>query len=251
MGLGARVLERPEVWLLGLVAAFSVGVAKAGFAGTGLLSVAIFTHLFGARAQAGLALPLLILADLIVYPAFRKYGSWRDVWRLLPAALAGVAVGYYLLGTVPEVVARRIIGVVILVLLALQSLRFLKPGVLERMAEHRAFGTSAGVAGGLTTMLANAAGPVIQLYLLSRRIPKMDLIGIGARFFLLINLIKVPLNQHLGLITKETLLYNLGLAPGIVLGVWAGKGLLQKVPQRVFEWMVVGFAALAAVRMLM
>ncbi|MEM1085743.1 MAG: sulfite exporter TauE/SafE family protein [Verrucomicrobiota bacterium] len=244
------MLEGPWELSLALFAAFCIGISKAGFSGTSLLAVAIFSHLYGAKAQAGLALPLLIMADLIVYPAFRKHGSWKDVWRFLPAALVGLMIGWWLLGNVSELLAKRIIGVAILMMLALQGLRAWKPGVLEKMADHHAFGTGAGVAGGVTTMLANAAGPVIQLYLLSRRLPKMEMIGIGARFFLLINLIKVPINGQLNLITSETLIENLKLAPAIVVGIYLGKWLLQKVPQRAFEWMILGFAALAAVRML-
>jgi uncharacterized membrane protein YfcA len=244
------VLDGPWELALALLAAFCVGVSKAGFSGTSLLGVALFTHLYGAKAQAGMALPLLILADIIVYPAFRKHGSWKDVWRLLPAALVGLAIGWWLLGNVSELVARRTIGVAILLMLVLQGLRALKPGVLEKVADHHAFGTGAGVAGGVTTMLANAAGPVIQLYLLSRRLPKMEMIGIGARFFLLINLIKVPINGQLNLINRETLMENLKLAPGIVAGIFIGKWLLLKVPQRAFEWMILVFAAMAAVRML-
>lgn len=239
-----------DEWLLALLAAFCIGISKSGFSGTSLIAVAIFTGLFGAKQQAGMALPLLILADLFVYPAFRKHGNWRDVWRLLPATLGGLAVGWWLLGHVEERVARRIIGGLILGLLALQSLRALRPVVLERIAAHRAFGTGAGVAAGVTTMLANAAGPVFQLYLLSRRMPKMEMIGTGARFFLLVNLIKVPLNRNLGLIDRDTLLTDLWLAPAIVAGILCGKALLHRVPQRAFEWLIIAFAALAAARML-
>ncbi len=244
------VLDGSEAWVLGLLATFTVGISKAGFSGASLLSVAIFTHLFGPKVQAGLALPLLIVADLIVYPAFRKHGSWSDVWRLLPAALVGVAIGWWGLAVLEKNLTERLIGVTILVMLGLLSVKLVHPVWLKRMADHRAFGTAAGVTGGATSALANAAGPIIQLYLLSRQIPKMELIGIGARFFLLINLIKVPLNRGLGLITAETLLTGLWLSPGIVAGVLAGKWLLKRVPQRAFEWMIVGFAALAAARML-
>lgn len=244
------VLGQPEFWILGLFATFSLGIAKTGLSGASLLSVAIFTHLFGAREQAGAVLPLLIFADLIVYPAFLKHGSWRDVWKLVPAALLGLAVGWWALGTIEEDVARRLIGTVILAMLALTAVKLRHPEWLKRMADHRAAGTTAGVVGGATSMLANAAGPVIQLYLLSRRLPKMELIGIGARFFLLINLLKLPLNRNLGLIHAETLKANLALAPGIVLGVFAGRWLIRRVPQRLFEWLVVVFAAIAAARML-
>lgn len=243
------MFEGGDAWGWAVFAAFCIGVSKAGFSGTSLLAVAVFSQLFGAREQAGLALPLLILADLIVYPAFRRHGSWSHVWRLLPATLVGVVLGWWLLGTVSDRAARWTIGGLILGMLALQSLRFIRPGLLPRMAAHRAFGTGAGMAAGVTTMLANAAGPVFQLYLLSRRMEKLEMIGIGARFFLLVNLIKLPLNRHLGLIDAETLAVNLSLAPGVVAGIAIGKWLLVRMPQRAFEWMIIGFAALAALRM--
>lgn len=98
-------------------------------------------------------------------------------------------------------------------------------------------------------MLANAAGPVIQLFLLSRRIPKMELIGISARFFLLINLLKVPLTAKLELITPQTLWFNLLLAPGVFVGVFVGKRIVQHIPQRWFERLVIGFALIAGARL--
>jgi uncharacterized membrane protein YfcA len=108
---------------------------------------------------------------------------------------------------------------------------------------------SAGVLGGFATMLANAAGPVIQLYLMARKVPKMELIGIGARFFLLINLIKVPLNARLALITQDSLMENLKLLPAVAVGILGGKWLLRHVPQAAFEWMIVGFSTIAGLRM--
>jgi uncharacterized membrane protein YfcA len=77
----------------------------------------------------------------------------------------------------------------------------------------------------------------------------MELIGIGARFFLLINLLKVPLNARLALITADSLWENARLLPAVVLGVFGGRWLIRHVPQAAFEWMVVGFAALAGMRM--
>jgi uncharacterized membrane protein YfcA len=233
------------------MAAFFIGVAKAGFTGTSLVSIVIFTGLFGARQQAGVALPLMILADLLVYPVFRRHGSWRDVWKLLPATLVGVAGGWWLMGQIDDETAKKIIGFLILALLALQVVRFVRPVMFQKLADHRSFGTGAGVMSGVTTMLANAAGPVFQLYMLSRNTPKMEMVGIGARFFLLINLIKLPLNQNLGSIRWETLVFGLWMAPAVVGGVWIGKKWLGRIPQKVFEWMIIGFAMIAALRMLL
>jgi len=238
-----------------MLAAFCIGMSKAGFSGMSLIAVFLMAELYGAVPSTGIMLPLLIAADLAVYPAFRKHGSWKPVWKLLPATLVGLAVGIWLLKVIlthqsSDQIARRVIGGCILGMVALQSLRAWKPDLAARMANSPVFGTAAGVTGGITTMLANAAGPVIQLYLLSRRIPKMELLGIGARFFLLINLIKVPLSGSFNLITRATLLDNLKCLPAIFAGIWVGKWLVQRVSQRIFEWMVIGFSLIVAVRLL-
>lgn len=245
------MLLDPGVYGLALLAAFCIGLSKAGFSGISMVAVVLLADIYGSKASVGLTLPLLIAADLIVYPAFMKHGSWRPVWKLLGPALLGIALGWWLLGMISETTARRVIGGCVLAMVGLQAFRRWRPVGFDRLAESRGFGLGAGVLGGFATMLANAAGPVIQLYLMARKVPKMELIGIGARFFLLINLIKVPLNAKLALITQESLLDNLKLLPAVAVGIFGGKWLLRHVPQAAFEWLVVIFATLAGLRMML
>ncbi len=237
-------------YLLALLAAFCIGLSKAGFSGISMVSVFLLADLYGAKASVGLALPLLIAADLMAWPVFMKHGSWRPVWRLLLPTLVGLGIGWWLLDWISEVGARRVIGCCVLLMVALQAWRTWQPERFDRWVTSRGFGMSAGIMGGFATMLANAAGPVIQLYLMARKIPKMELIGIGARFFLLINLLKVPLNARLALITPESLMENARIFPGVVLGIFGGRWLIRYVPQVAFEWMVVVFSTIAGFRLL-
>jgi uncharacterized membrane protein YfcA len=236
--------------LLALLAALCIGLSKSGFTGISMVAVVLLADLYGPKASVGLALPLLIAADLMAYPAFLKHGTWQPVWRLLGPTLVGLAVGWWMLGWIGDGAARRAIGGCVLLMVVLQLSRRRRPEVFDGWMESRAFGLGAGILGGFATMLANAAGPVIQLYLLARKVPKMELIGIGARFFLLINLIKVPLNARLALITQESLWENARLLPAVVLGVFGGKWLVRHLPQAAFEWMIVVFATLAGLRLL-
>lgn len=245
-----EMLNDPRVLAIALLAALCIGLSKAGFSGISMVAVVLLADIYGSKASVGLALPLLIAADLMAYPAFLKHGSWRPVWKLLGPALLGIALGWWVLGEISETTARRVIGGCVLVMVALQALRRWQAVAFDRLADSTGFGLGAGVLGGFATMLANAAGPVIQLYLMARKIPKMELIGIGARFFLLINLIKVPLNARLALITADSLLDNLRLLPAVAVGIFGGKWLLRHVPQVAFEWMIVIFATLAGLRMM-
>ncbi|MES2996588.1 MAG: sulfite exporter TauE/SafE family protein [Verrucomicrobiota bacterium] len=240
-----------EIHPLALFAALCIGLSKAGFSGVSLVAVAIFAELHGARRSVGLVLPMLIAADLLAWPAFRKHGSWQPVWRLLGPALIGMALGWWLMGMMDDSTARRAIGCCVLLMVVLHFFRKLRPDTVAAWVEKPGFHHSAGIVGGGATFLANAAGPVIQLYLATTRMPKMELVGVAARFFLLINLLKLPLNAQLALITRASLIENLKLLPAVVLGVFAGRWLVKKVPQPAFEWMIAVFATLAGLRLLL
>lgn len=241
--------DHATAWILVSVAAFCIGVSKAGFSGISLISVFILADLIGAKQSLGFALPMLILADLMVYPAFRKYASWKSVWLLTWPALVGMAVGVTVLGNVDNDTMRKVIGVIILVMSTIQLVSRINPEKFFAIACTRRFGFFCGTAGGVATVLANAAGPILQIYMVSRRMEKMELIGVGARFFLVINLLKLPLSAGLDLITPEGLLTNLILAPAIAAGVFGGHRLIKVISQKVFEMTVIAFAVVAGIRL--
>jgi len=231
------------------LAGLSVGLSKAGFGGVGVIQVYLMAELFG-KNSVGILLPMLVVADLMVFPAYRKHGSWGPVWRLLWPAILGMTVGFFLLDWLPENWAKPLIGMIILSMVLLQLVRGWRPEAFAVFAKSTGFGVGAGVVAGFATMVANAAGPVFQLFLISRRMPKMELVGIGVRFFLLVNLIKLPFTGGLGMTTADSLLFNLKLLPMIVMGVVVGKWLLVRVSQKWFERLVVAFAVLAGTKLL-
>ncbi len=231
------------------IAALCIGLSKAGFSGISLISVFILADTFGAKESLGIALPLLILADIIVYPAFRKYGSWKQVWPIFIPALVGLALGFYLLKDLPDALMRPVIGIIILCMALLQLLRTIYRERIEKMAHTKSFAFTAATSGGVATVLANAAGPIYQLYFLSISLPKMELIGICARFFLVINLIKLPFNASLNLINQETIIINLCLIPVLAIGIFTGKKILTKIPQKMFEHIVLITAIIAGCKL--
>ena len=50
------------------------------------------------------------------------------------------------------------------------------------------------------SLTANAAGPVMAVYLLLRRVQKMEFLGSNAWLFLIINVAKLPFSGALGLV---------------------------------------------------
>ncbi len=248
--LESALVESSLILVL-VVAAFCTGVSKAGFSGVSYISVFLLAETFGARESIGIALPMLVMADLVVYPSFREYGNWRSVWQFMWPALIGLALAFVVLQRFSNDSMRMVIGRIIISMVAMQSLRKWFPAGFKRVAHSTSFSVVAGVSGGIATALANAAGPIMQLFLLSREVPKLDMMGVSARFFLVINLIKLPMTASLQLTTWETLRWNLAVLPLIVLGIWLGKKVLHRVPQKAFEVLVVGFALVAGLKLLL
>ena len=237
-------------WLLAIVAAIGIGVAKAGFAGVSMVYVVIFAFLFGARESSGIVLTLLLLGDLAAIRLFRQHARWDYIRRMLPPACVGIVLGTLLMGRLDESAFRPTIGTIILVLTVLHLVRMARPGWLGSVPHARWFAWTMGILAGITSMLANASGPIIALYTLAVGLPKLEFVGTNAWFFMIINALKVPFSISLGLIHANTLLLNVALAPAIALGVWGGRWATHRVSQRTFETLLLAFAAIAALRLI-
>lgn len=240
----------PADWLLLVIGATGIGVSKSGLAGVSLVHVIVFAVVFGARASTGILLPLLIVGDVCAVWLVGRDVQWTLVARLLPPALAGVVVGWLLLNRLDEAAFRPLIGGIILALCAGQMVRLWRPELFGRVPHSRPFAVGMGVLTGVTTMLANAAGPVVALYLLAIDTPKGRLVATSAWFFLLLNIAKVPFSAGLGLIDASSLAVNASLAPCVVAGLALGRWIVRRLPQRTFDTVLLAFSGLAALRLI-
>jgi len=238
-------------WLLLALAAFGIGITKSGFSGVSLVHVLIFAYVFGAKASTGIVLPMLIAGDTIAMLMFGQHADWSYVRRMLPPAIVGVLGAWLLMDVMSEVYYRPTIGCIILGLAVLQILRMFREQWFIHVPHSRWFAWTMGILVGVTTMLANAAGPVFGLFLLAIGLPKKEFVGTAAWFFLLLNVIKIPFSWNLGLIRSDTLALNLLLLPGIYLGLVAGTAVAKRIRQRDFEAAIIVLAALAGMNLLL
>lgn len=240
----------PLQWLFAVLAAILVGVAKAGVSGIGILPVAIYAQLVPAKQASGLLLPLLIVGDVFAALSYRHHAQWRPLLRLVPWTAAGVVVGYFAMNRIDDRQAKVTIGVIIVVLAALQLWRRRSGAAPEPVTPSAATAAVFGILAGFTTLLANAAGPLMAIYLLAMRLPKLEFVGTAAMFFLVLNLFKVPFMADLGLINLGSLGTNLWLMPAVVAGVLLGRRIVAKLNQRWFENLSLALAVAAGVKLL-
>jgi uncharacterized membrane protein YfcA len=238
-------------WTLLALGAFSTGLSKTGIAGLGVLSVALFANALPARASTGALLPLLLCADLFGLAFFRKHASWPHLWKLFPWVILGVVAGYLALKHINSSQVQRLIGGI---LFAMVALHFWRKNQSDKLAAHLPhtwwFAALTGMLAGFTTMVANAAGPVMVLYLLAVGLPKLAFVGTGAWFFMLVNAFKVPFSVSLKLITPDSLLMDAALVIPMVPGALLGPVILRRLNQTAFEWMVLVLTVLASIRLM-
>jgi len=115
---------------------------------------------------------------------------------------------------------------------------------------HGSVAIGVGVLAGVVTLIANAAGPLMAVYLLTMRLPKMQYVGTTAMFFMLLNLFKVPFMADLGLITPASFAFNLYLLPAVLAGTLIGRWLLGRIDQKLFETLVLALSAIAGLLLL-
>lgn len=238
----------PWQWALAVLAALIVGISKAGIGGLGMLSVMLFALIMPAKQATGMVLPLLCFGDIVGASIYWRHAKWTHMWRLFPWTAAGVLIGYFALDLIDERQARLLIGGIVLGLVVLHLARRRGAG---HEAEHGAwFAPTIGVLAGFTTLVANAAGPLMVVYMLAMRLPKLDFVGTGAVFFLILNLFKVPFMVHLGLINSASFAINLWLAPLVLAGAWFGRKLVLKIDQRTFENIALALSVVAGLNLL-
>ena len=255
----------PLQWIFAALAAFLVGVSKSGIAGLSIFSVALFAHIFPSSKQAtGIVLPLLIIGDVVAVLAYRRHTQWSYLWKLFPFTAAGVVLGYFALGAISDRHARSMIGAIIVSLAVLSYWRRFGSLPAEGTSgtgssagsgattRRRSwiFAASVGVVAGFVTLIANAAGPLMAVYLVSMRLPKLEFVGTAAVFFMCLNLFKVPFMVNLGLITIHSVGLNLLLAPAVVSGIFAGRWLVARINQALFERLVLLLSAIAGILLL-
>ena len=242
-----------ETWQWGLAAAAALimGFSKTGMSGLGILAIPMMAVAFPARESTGIVLPMLICGDVLAVAYYRRDAVWGHLFKLIPWVIPGLLLGYMALGRINEPQMRIVLGGIVLAMIALQVVRARCGDWMENKLPHTWwFAAFMGLLAGFATMLANAAGPVMVVYLLAHGLPKKEFMGTGAWYFLIVNCLKVPLSANLGLVTPSTLTINACLIPVILVGGVLGILFITRIPQKTFEKAVLLIAALASVNLL-
>ncbi|QAY59186.1 sulfite exporter TauE/SafE family protein [Microbacterium protaetiae] len=239
-------------WGALVVGAAIIGLSKAALPGAATLAVALFAAVLPARQSTGTILLLLIVGDVFALWAYRRHADLRTLVRLAPAVIVGLVGGAVFLALASDTWVRRMIAVILLTVVAVTLIRRrAHTEAAERGPRaHRVAAAVYGSLGGFTTMVANAAGPVMSMYFIAGRFPIKAFLGTTAWFFAIVNVTKLPFSIGLGLITVEGLWIDLLLVPVVVAAAFFGRWIAGRISQKVFERVVIVLTIVGALYLL-
>ena len=229
-----------------------IGMSKTGVQGINVISIPLMALAFGAKESTGVILPMLCFADLIAVVYYRREAEWKYVFKLLPAAVAGFFLALYADTLMPLKYFGHLMAFCIF--LGLAVMLWTERGGLsvKRISSSWCYAPAFGLMGGFTTMIGNAAGPVMAVYLLSMRLPKLKFVGTNAWFFLVVNYLKIPLqvfawnNINLG-----SLAVDAAGVPFIFIGAYFGIKFVKRLPEAAFRKFIIAMTVLSTMAMLL
>lgn len=232
-------------WVLILLAAFIIGLAKAGLKGIEMMNVTIMAIVFGSKASTGLVLPLLCFADIMAVFYYKRHVQWSRFWKLIPWMMVGILLGVYVGKDLNEALFRKLMAIIIIITVVIMIVMEYRKAT--PIPDNKLFVISTGLAAGFTTMLGNLAGAFANIYFLAMRMTKNDFIGTAAWLFLVINLFKLPFQViYWKNITGATLQTDLWLIPALIAGFFAGLKIVAHIKDDSYRKVVIVLTFLGA-----
>jgi hypothetical protein len=232
-------------WILATLAAFVIGMSKAGIKGIAVINVTFMALAFGAKESTGMVVPLLILADIFAVIYYNRHTQWSYVFKVLPWMVFGLIIGVFIGKDLPESLFR--IGMAVIIIITVFMMYWWDRKKVKTVPTHWTFSGAIGILAGITTMVGNLAGAFSNIYFLAMRLPKNHFIGTAAWLFLIVNVLKLPFHFFVWkTITWESLILNVKLLPGIFLGFFVGIRIIKLINEEFFRKMILVLTALGA-----
>ncbi len=237
-------------WIMAGLAAFSLGLSKAGIKGISTIIVTIMAIVFGGKTSTGVLMPLLIVGDIFAIIYYKRHVQWKYIFRLAPFLITGILLGVWFGKDISEKIFKQFIaGIIILSVFIMIWWNQRKD---KKVPDSIWFSGFIGLSAGFTTMIGNLAGAFLNIYFLAMRLPKNEFIGTAAWLFFFVNLFKLPFHIFTWkTINLETLYINFYLLPAIALGLVFGIYFIKKINNEIFRKMILVLTIIGAIIILL
>ncbi|MCV0394254.1 MAG: sulfite exporter TauE/SafE family protein [Rhizobiaceae bacterium] len=219
----------PLFYLTAVPAVILVGLSKGGLGGAmALIGVPLMSLAMPPLQAAAVLLPILIVMDLVSLWTWRGRRDRTTLINLLPAAMAGIALGWLTASLVTADGVRLMVGLVAMAFFFMWVWRRFSSG--DGARPHGRFkGAFWGLISGFTSFVAHAGGPPYQVYALPLRQDPKLYTGTSVVFFAIVNAVKLVPYLALGQFDATNLGASAVLMPIAPLAILSGAWIVRRI----------------------
>jgi uncharacterized membrane protein YfcA len=229
--------------------AFLICFMKGAFGGGfSIIGIPLLSFVMDPVTAGGFLAPLFVAMDLFAL-RYWKPSTWSkpDLVLLLPGLVTGIGLGYLLL----RILDHRAIAIVMATItLIFVGLWLAGGGKVTIRPRSRPKAAAAGLASGITTMVAHSGGPPLAMYLLPLGLTKELYAGTTSLFFTVGNMLKAGPWLLIVHPTGQVWTLMAACVPAIPVGVWLGWRLHQRLDQGQVYRACYGLLFLVALKLL-
>ena len=236
MNLTQLVIADPLFYALAVPGVIALGLSKGGFAGVGQVATPLLAVTMPPLEAAAIMLPIMIAQDLNAMWVYRKGWNARVLAVMLPGAVAGVGIAWFVAALVSDDAVRVFIAVITI---AFCLYNWMGPArIVDAAATPHRLPAAAGVfwasLSGFTSTICQAGGPPYHIQAMRLGMPKVMYVSTAALFFGAMNVMKVIPYFALGQFTAPGLATSAALLPLAMAANAFGFWVVRRTPDRVF-----------------
>lgn len=223
-----ELLSQPLFWCLAIIGVIFTGISKSGLAGgAGVVAVPLLALIMPVQDAVVMMLPLLLIMDVKTIHSYRHDIDWAILKTIIPAAIIGIIIGGLSLHSINDKFLECALGV-ISILFALWT------QLTPYFAKIKQAGFIWASLSGFTSTLIHAGGPPINIYLISKALPKLNWLATAAVFFGIMNITKIIPYSMANLWSTEMFWLSVLCVPFAFIGVKLGYVLQKRIKQEQF-----------------
>ena len=244
---GSPLLFDPWFYAVAVPGVILLGISKSGFGtGFGSLVVPMMALVIPVPQAAAILMPVLLALDLMGIWAYRRDWDRQLFWFLLPWAVVGIVMGYFLFRLLDPKWVAGIVGAMTLLFLAM---RFIKRHQAPTVPSSW-FGRLMAALSGFTSFVSHSGGPPLNMYVLRLGLAPVPFAATMAFLFFCVNLCKWLPYGLLGLLDWSNLMLSLVLIPISPIGVWLGVKWARRIDPKWFFRLVYAGMLFTGVKLL-
>jgi uncharacterized membrane protein YfcA len=219
--------------------------------GIGLALTPVLTVLLPPQPVLAMIGLLLLLSDPFSLWLYWRRWDLAEARRIVPAMVAGIALGGWLVAQLSGPGLKRAIGAAALLFGAIQLVALLRRRPPSTAPTSTPVGVGVGLAAGVASTVAHSGGVVLGLYLVTRPLTNAGVVATGTLAYSLSDVMKIGTYWLIGWITPPLVAATLISLPFLYVASWLGYRLNTWLPRRAFALGLVTIAMAGALKLLL